>query len=659
VNPARQRAILLLMLGGLLFFANTWGYDLWPADEPRFAQVAREMLQSGDWLSPHVNGQPYKEKPPLLFWAIAAVSAPFGDVTEFTARVPSGVAALATLWFTYLLAARLYGRRCALWSVVVLMTGYRFWWQARTAQIDMLLTACLTAALYAYWMRREDTRFRWLALFYGAIIAAVYSKGPVGVIFPLLMIPAFRFRHGADAPKVYLVWGLAIVAATIALWLVPARMAASAEMGAATHTAIGSNLFRQTVGRFFLGVSKQQPPWYYLVNLPLDWFPWTLLLPWALPWIWRRRKDGPETRLLLAWIVPAFVFFSICAGKRAIYLLPIFPAMAILFATAVLALIDGDHPRWRKGIGYAWACCLLAIGAAPFVLLLTEYRDLWNRELLVVSLCAFGFGADTLHRTVRTDMRRLPHMMASHFAGMALLCAIFAFPVANTFKSARAFCQPLRLLSESEVDYRLYSVCFSREEYMYYAKHFHDPFLVDEFPVPVAEELEEVGLNEVTAAIRSGLAKATLDVPVATLESVTDAELDALAAAATAMFDFASVKYDWAPLAQGAAVEALAELRSRMDADGPAFMLVQEKDWRWLLALDPKMGDYAILKHESVGSRDVVLVANEEGAKAVSTYARCDLPPCPEPGTLPMARIRPCMHKLHCSAVSLRQALPG
>ena len=659
MTPARQPAILLLLLGGLLFFANTWGYDLWPADEPRFAQVAREMLQSGDWLSPHVNGQPYKEKPPLLFWAIAAVSAPFGDVTEFTARVPSGLAALAALWFTYLLAARLYGQRCALWSMAILMTGLRFWWQARTAQIDMLLTACLTAALYAYWMRREDTRLRWLALFYGGLTAAVYAKGPVGIVFPLLMIAAFRFRHRAEAPKVYLARGLPIVAAAIALWLIPAYLAASAETGAAAHTAIGANLFHQTVGRFFLGVSKQQPPWYYLVNLPVDWFPWALLLPWTLPWVWRKRKDGPETRLLLAWIVPAFVFFSISAGKRAIYLLPIYPAMAILFANAVLALVDGNHPHWRRGFGYAWACCLFAIGAAPFALFLTAHKDLWNRELLVVTLCAAGFGADTLHRAVRADMRGLPRMMASHFAGIALLCAVFVFPVANTFKSARPLCRPLRQLSEAQVDYRLYSVCFSREEFVYYAKHFHEPFFVDEFPIPVAEEIEAVGLAEVTSAIRNGLEKATRAVPVASLESVTDAELETLAAAASAMFDFASVQYDWAPLGKEAAIAAVAELATRMDAEGPAFMLVQEKDWRWLLALGPEMRDYIILGQARVGARHVVLVANGAGAEAARAYARWTLPPCPEPGILPMARIRPCMHRLHCSAVSLRQALPG
>src|SRR5690606_38065267 len=126
-------------------------YALWPADEPRFGEVAREILQTGNWLVLHVNGEPYMEKPPLFCWLIAIVSAPFGDVSEFTARMPSIAAALVTVLFTFLITARMTGSRQALMAALVLMTASRFWWQARTAQIDMVLTACLTVAFYAFW----------------------------------------------------------------------------------------------------------------------------------------------------------------------------------------------------------------------------------------------------------------------------------------------------------------------------------------------------------------------------------------------------------------------------------------------------------------------------------------------------------------------------
>ena len=117
----RLLVVGLLALAAALFIANTWGYDLWPPDEPRFAEVAREMMQSGNYLAPTVNNLPYKEKPPLLFWAISAASLPFGDVNEFTARVPSALGGVITVLLTYLLARRLYGQKIAVWSALILI----------------------------------------------------------------------------------------------------------------------------------------------------------------------------------------------------------------------------------------------------------------------------------------------------------------------------------------------------------------------------------------------------------------------------------------------------------------------------------------------------------------------------------------------------------
>ena len=120
--------------------------------------------------------------------------------------------------------------------------------------------------------------------------------------------------------------------ALLTLWLVPARASISDEIGTEVQAEIGGNLFRQTVGRFFLGVSHFEWPWYYLENLPVDLLPWTLFLPYALLFAWRHRRAGQSERFLLAWTVPALIFFSISLGKRALYLLPLYPAFAILLS---------------------------------------------------------------------------------------------------------------------------------------------------------------------------------------------------------------------------------------------------------------------------------------------------------------------------------------
>ncbi len=508
---------------------NIGGYDLWPADEPRFGEVAREMIQFDDYLMPRVNGEPYREKPPLLFWAIAAASWPFGDVTALSARIPSVLAGLATVLFTYLLTKRLYDRRTAWWAAVVLMTGFRFWHQARTVQIDMLLTACLTLVLLAFWCWHDTRRRRWLLLFYAAIAAGVYAKGPPAIVFPVLLVIAFYWKQKEERRKVHLVWGTVAVVAAIALWLIPARMAAGGGSQGA-ETAIAGNLFRQIIGRFFLGVSKAQWPWYYVAQtLPVDLLPWTLFAPWTIYWTWRRRKEGPAMRLLLAWTIPALTFFSICVGKRAIYILPLFPAFAILTARSVLDLMAGDRSVWRKRTAAAWGVSLLLFGALPFALLLTPYRDVWGRGFLILSPLRLrirrGYAAGASRRT---DCRALHVAIASHFAGIALLSALFILPALNPHKSARWICEPVRGLAQTGREFDLYSVGFSREEYIFYSKHFHEAVLTDLLPVEHPEGMTLLEMAKRQKRLRKAIEEAVAAVAIASFDKVTPDELQAL-----------------------------------------------------------------------------------------------------------------------------------
>lgn len=615
-STARDLAALLLF-AAILFLTNVWGYDLWPADEPRFGQVAREMLQSGDWLVLRVNGQPYTEKPPLLFWVIALFSLPFGDVTEFTARLPSVVAASVTMALTYLLARRLYGRRTAWWAALVLMTGTRFWWEARTARTDMLLTACLTAALWFFWCWHEERRARWLLGFYGAITAAVYAKGPPGLVFPVLLIAAFYWKQKEPRRRLHLGWGLLVAAALVCLWLVPSRRTIST----ATHhevSNLGANLFRHTIGRFFLGVSKAQGPWYYFLELPVDLLPWSLFLPWIIPWVWRRRREGPGMRLLLSWVVPAFVFFTICTGKRATYLLPLYPAFAILLARSALDLMDSQCARWRKRTACVWGVCLILLGFGAWALLFTAYAEYVSFGVVLFGGCAVGLGAGTVFLAARRDARWLPTAMIVHFAVLGVLCATLIFPVMNRFKSARSLCEPVRRLREHHVEYRLYSLGFSREEYVFYAKHFHEPRFIEGMAIDVPLGVEPAHVASVQRHFRQAIADAVATVPIISLDSVTDSELQALQ---TRVADVASTVGEERALIDRineAMKNSLQEFAAEFEEPSPAFLFVQEDDWRWMLAFHPPLRKHHIIRHQRVGRRTVLLIANAEGAMNTS-----------------------------------------
>lgn len=619
MNQTTRHLLLLVPLALVVFGANIGGYDVWPEDEPRFAQVSREMLRSGDYLVPRINGEVYLEKPPLLFWLTSLVSLPVGDVAEWSARVPSVVSDVIVVVLTYLLAARLFGPRVALWSALILLTCTRVDWQGRRGQIDMLLTACTTTQLYCLWRWELERKTRFLLVLLFASTAGMLAKGPPAIVFPLLYILVFYWGNRPARKQLHWVLGLLLVVALTALWYLPARMAAAEGAEASIESGVAGNLFRNTVGRFFLGVSKAQPPWYYLQTLPMDLMPWTLFLPYSIPWIWRHRRDNQQMRFLLCWVVPALIFFSICIGKRALYLLPIFPALAILLAISVLALMDSERVTWRRRTSYVWVFMLTALGAALLALPATEYAFLFTGGVAVVAAIALFLAGHTLWRARRTPFANLHALMASHVVVLIVLIAAFVLPRVDLIKSARGICEPVRQLAHAGADFDLYSIGFSREEYIYYSDHFHEPLLTG---LVGLEEMQEIDLWQVASEQRRArkiAMEAVEEVPVADMTAVTPDERQALLAAIEGAF----ADDEDAPALirfEEAVKKELHELALRFNGSEPAFAYVQDEDWRWILPLSDPIPETYVLRHENVGRRYVLLLANDAGRELLLAH---------------------------------------
>lgn len=321
---------LLVMLPGLGL------RDPWPADEPRYALIARDMVASGHWLFPHVGGELYADKPPVFFWCIA-VLLKAGLPLRVAFLLPSLLAGVGSVLLVYDLGRRLWGREAGLAAACLLAVSVQLVAQSRVAQIDMLLTFLTTASLYGlgrHLLAGPD----WRAYAAGGLAAGlgVITKG-TGFLPLLLLLPFFALRRagyrglwmGAGGGR----WWLAPVMALagIALWLVPMLVAVGLS-GDPAHAAYRDEiLFRQTVTRY-ASFTGHQGPWYFFIVevVPLFWLPGTLLLPWLVP-RWRRawqERDG-RVWLLLAWIALVLVFFSFSSGKRGIYILPALPAFAL------------------------------------------------------------------------------------------------------------------------------------------------------------------------------------------------------------------------------------------------------------------------------------------------------------------------------------------
>ncbi|HNR33520.1 MAG TPA: hypothetical protein PKI11_21695, partial [Candidatus Hydrogenedentes bacterium] len=407
----------------------------------------------------------------------------------------------------------------------------------------------------------------------------------------------------------------ACVLLAVAAWYVPARMLAAETAEQAVTSGMGGNLFRNIVGRLFLGVSKAQPPWYYATTIPVDLLPWTLLLPWAAPWIWRRRGADKAMRFLWCGTAPALVFFSISVGKRAVYILPLFPLVAVLLAVAALDLADRGPARWRRWMGAAWGLILLVVAAGPLILRFTEYSHFANEPLLEFAVLAGACGAAALGLSLFTRMARLHVVFAATFAALALAAVWAVFPLVNTLKSARSFCEPVRILAEQGAAFRLYSVGFSREEYVYYSRRPHtEAFasLIGEVPTDMDELM---AVADAQKRARKLIAEAVADVAIADIAAVTEAEREALWRAIEDAVDDADEEVQGLRAFEHDLIAEVDAFAALFAVPEPVFVFVQEEDWRWLLPLFTTVPPYHVVRHQGVGRREVLLLANDSGRR--------------------------------------------
>ncbi|MBL7645037.1 MAG: glycosyltransferase family 39 protein [Candidatus Hydrogenedentes bacterium] len=597
----------LLALAALVFSLNAGGYDLWPPDEPRYAEVAREMGETG-YLVPRVNGEVYTEKPPLLFWSMAAFGALLDETNEWAARLPSILSGIYVVGLVFLLARRMFNAEVAFWAAIVLITCFRFWYQARRGQIDVLLTASMITALYAFWRWDDERKSAWLALAYTAIGAGMLAKGPPALVFPLLFLVGFYWKKPEPRKQTHWVLGSLFAIGVTLLWYVPARMYGADTAAEAVQSGMGENLFRNTLGRFLLGVSKAQPPWYYLETLPVDLIPWTFIAPPVLYWAWKSRKSSKAMWAIHSWLVPALIFFSISIGKRELYLLPLLPVFAMLFGAAIVHLRKTGNLKWLLRGGVAWSVLLTLFAVAPVALAFSpiEAQAIWRVYLLAGAGAVTGLAGMLL--LLKRGGAMTPPVMAVQTLLIYSLAVFTAYPEINHFKSARPICEPVRALAEAGVDFKLYSVGFSREEYVYYARHFHTPVLTGLVGEITPDTIMEQAKLQKDA--RKTIAKAVDEVPVANLQHVTPEErqalFDAIESAVAGHEDEAAIRAFEADLQK-----AIADFINLLKEPAPAFAFIQEEDWRWLLPLYPGEIPATILVDRPVGSRHVLLLAND------------------------------------------------
>jgi 4-amino-4-deoxy-L-arabinose transferase-like glycosyltransferase len=438
----------VLLVAAVLFFWQLGGHDLWTPDEPYFAEGAREMVVDGEWAVPHINGRISTDKPPLFFWTIAVPSLVLGEVSPWTARLPSALAGLITVLLVIRLGLRFAGPRTAALAGLMLCTTYMFWQKSRWSQIDALLCCLIWIALSAFEAYRAgDARGRSAGLvFFAAVALAVLAKGPVGLLLPLgiVIVTLAVDRDLASLKRFAPLAGPAVFAALMAAWIVFATVDTGGEY------SVWGALQEHFIDRGMHGMHHAQPPWYYLEALPPNVLPWIGILPGALFFAFRRRL--PADRFLLAAALFVLVFFSISTEKRVLYVLPALPAFALLAANLISALCGwGESPQPERPVHRRWATTghgLVAFGmgavgvALPFV---AEDVDNVPAGIAVAlgGLLLAG-GAAALLVAARGRALAATFALAATIGVFYLTAVSLVYPRFEPEKSARAFSMQLK-----------------------------------------------------------------------------------------------------------------------------------------------------------------------------------------------------------------------
>lgn len=351
-------ALLLTLTLGSLFFILLGTRPLWVPDEGRYAEITREMLASGDYVTPYLNGIKYFEKPILFYW-MGSAAIKIGGLNLWSIRSINALVGLIGCLLTYITARKLYNRATGLLAAFILGTSGLYFFMVHMINLDLTITVFLATCLYAFLLGSQldagiVRRFYfWIAA--AAAALAVLTKGLIGIVFPIIIIGTWiaLISEWRTIKRLYLPSCLLIFLLIAGPW----------------HTLVGQRnpdffyfyFIEQHLLRYAtMDAGRYQPLWFFIPILIVGFFPWIVFLPQAiatsLPSNWKQRSERKIEIFFLLWAILVFAFFSFSKSKLIPYILPVFPPLAILTGRYLSQRFDR---KFNLGIRAGYACLIL------------------------------------------------------------------------------------------------------------------------------------------------------------------------------------------------------------------------------------------------------------------------------------------------------------
>ena len=365
--------IFLVALCGVIYFPYLGNTPFFDKGEPREALAVQDIVQRGEWLFPLKRATAIPSKPPLFHWSAALVSELTGALNETTIRFPSALYATLGVLLIYGLGRALYGAAVALLAGAILATTMAYSDQALSARVDMTLCFFLTLSLVLFYSlyRGFLAHWLWYFAFYFIVGIGTLAKGPLGILLPGLVIAGFLTIKRR--------WDL-IMKFAFHPGVVLTLLLAGGWYGLAVTRGgegfVDRQLLQENLKRFFGGSGHSHPIHYYLPYLFSLGLPWSFFFPFLLWDLLRKSRTGSDDHLFFeSWFVIMFVFFSLSAGKRPVYLLPIYPPLSLLLADWIYQ--QNRSIGWRLLL---YRTVALIAATTALILLIISFGALWNHE---------------------------------------------------------------------------------------------------------------------------------------------------------------------------------------------------------------------------------------------------------------------------------------
>jgi len=457
-NHVLKNLILLLVIVIPLFFLGISNHGLWSADEPRVAEIGREMLLTENWAVPTLNQKPFLEEPPLYYGALALTFKAFG-ISDKVARIPSAFFAFASVLVIFFMANFLFGPRIAFFSALILATSGEYFRVAHTVIVDSALTFFIVSSmgLFIVGYLSDSTRKKLLCyiLMYVSCNLAFFTKGFIGIVIPGLGILAFLVadRNIKEIFKMRLWLGALIFLVMTLPWFIALWHQGGTEY--LDVFLVHNHLQRFIPGSFSHEASGHHHPfYYYLIEFPVGFLPWSLLLLPVVSYAFSKtaRSHAPwEKGRLFAkcWFFAGIIFLSIASTKRTLYLMPIFAPIAMLTSVYIESTLM-SQPINRINKAFLWAFALvlamIGIGATPIYIYIKRIYPLDTSVMLFVSvamlsLLMVAFSLTSIWYLWHSNLRRYWALTTAPIIAGLVFAAVLVAPLMDRHKSFVPFCQ--------------------------------------------------------------------------------------------------------------------------------------------------------------------------------------------------------------------------